>query len=242
METSMTTTLLLSRANAPLSASFRAGTGVPARPDSLEPVGGPERPASQSSAAATASVRDGRTNARTAVLDRDALFAEFRPLVQRLLRQYGTEPEMRQDLQGEIYCQFCQHLEAFDPSRGVPLRPYLVRQLTASVYTYARGQWRRQKRETGLELWAETLHTCDPSRQWDQRLAQEQTAQRLPEAIAALPSRQRKVLIWRYYEERSFEEIASELSVQVATARSLLRHSLNNLRKSLGAATGECAA
>jgi DNA-directed RNA polymerase specialized sigma24 family protein len=43
--------------------------------------------------------------------------------------------------------------------------------------------------------------------------------------------RQRKIVIWRYYEERSFEEIASILQIQPATARSLLRHGLNNLRK-----------
>ena len=180
---------------------------------------------------------DSERRAHFATIDREALFAEFRPLVQRLMRQYGTEPELRQDLQGEIYCQFCQHLEAFDPARGVPLRPYLVRQLTASMYTYARGQWRRQKRETGLELWVETLRSPDPSRQWDQKLDQERTAQCLPAAIAALPARQRNVVIWRYYEERSFEEIAAVLNVQVATARSLLRHGLNNLRKTLGTAS-----
>jgi len=41
------------------------------------------------------------------------------------------------------------------------------------------------------------------------------------------------VLIWRYYEERSFEEIAGMLKIQTATARSLLRHGLNTLRKAI---------
>src|SRR5438105_12578189 len=71
--------------------------------------------------------------------DRDALYAEFQPLVRRLIRQYGHCPEIRQDLAGEIYCRFCTLVTAYDPSRGIPIRPYIVRQLTASVYTYVRA-------------------------------------------------------------------------------------------------------
>src|SRR5207247_397741 len=63
--------------------------------------------------------------------ERDTLWVEFQPLVRRLVRQYGDTLEMREDLAGEIYCRFCALLDAFDPNRGVPLRPYLVRQLTA---------------------------------------------------------------------------------------------------------------
>src|SRR5579872_3052078 len=62
-------------------------------------------------------------------MDRDQLYAEFAPLVRRLLRQYGQDPELKKDLAGEIYCRFCALLQAYDPQRGVPLRPYLVRQL-----------------------------------------------------------------------------------------------------------------
>ncbi|HLK55766.1 MAG TPA: sigma factor, partial [Chthonomonadaceae bacterium] len=83
--------------------------------------------------------------------DRERLYAEFAPLVRRLVRQYGQDAEMRQDLVGEIYYRFCALLDAYDPTRGVPLRPYLVRQLTAATYTYARQQWRIRRRETGWE-------------------------------------------------------------------------------------------
>jgi RNA polymerase sigma factor (sigma-70 family) len=172
-------------------------------------------------------------------LDRDALYAEFAPLVRRLMRQYGQDPELRQDLAGEIYCRFCALLQAYDPARGVPLRPYLVRQLHASIYTYARHHWRRQRREVELEI-HETHPTqqataiLDPTRQWDEALAIQQVKAALPDAIAGLPARQRQVVLWRYYQSRSFEEIAEALGIQVATARSLLRHGLNNLRRVIG--------
>lgn len=167
------------------------------------------------------------------VLDREALYGQFTPLVRRLIRQYGETAEMRQDLAGEIYYRFCALLEAYDPARGVPLRAYLVRQLTATIYTYARQQWSVSNREVGLECEdnAKEEATVDPTQEWVHSLWQKQVAASLPEALDRLPRRQRQVLVWRYYESRSFEEIAEILNIQPATARSLLRHGLNNLRK-----------
>jgi RNA polymerase sigma factor (sigma-70 family) len=166
--------------------------------------------------------------------EREALYQDFRPLIQRLVGQYGDDPELRQDLQGEIYCRFCDLLDAYDPARGVPLKPFLVRTLTASVYTYARRQWQRRRREISLS-WEDTFNAGNAATEhetsWDEGLVKQQFLQLLPYGIAHLPRRQQQIVIWRYYDERSYEEIASQLSVQVPTARSLLRHAHNNLRR-----------
>src|SRR5690349_17567564 len=78
--------------------------------------------------------------------EREAIYADFQPLVRRLIRQYGDTPEIREDLKGEIYCRFCDLLEAYDPNRGVNLYAYLVRMLSTSTYAYARSLWRRRQR------------------------------------------------------------------------------------------------
>lgn len=273
---------------------------------SVWPESGPAAPSAPGSAVVPASAPHGpRSAAPSAValafpaeplapgVDRDVLFAEFQPLVRRLIRQYGGEDlELRQDLAGEIYYRFCSLLDAYDPGRGVPLRPYLVRQLTASVYTYARQQWRNRKREVSLEgrieeggegamssanrgaHWTRAAApvaysrsagcaslaslasagslsssgalggrewASDPTSAWDEAIVREELLRCLPHLISKLPQRQRQVLVWRYYEQRSFEEIAELLNVKVATTRSLLRHGLNTLRKGLrvGAALPE---
>jgi len=168
--------------------------------------------------------------------ERDTLYAEFRPLVKSLIRKYGDDPESRSDLEGEIYCAFCDLLAVYDPGRGVPLKAYLVRQLTTTVYTAARRRWRRSRREVNAEGFGEDVAPsngppADPSVQWDDDMLMRQIGGLLPGALARLPQRQRQVVIWRYYEHRPFEEIAEALGgVQVATARSLLRHGLNSLR------------
>lgn len=170
----------------------------------------------------------------TSQIERDALFADFSPLIQRLIRRYGSDPELREDLQGEIYFRFCALLDLYDPARGVPLRAYLVRQLAASVFTYARQHWRLGRREMELDTWSGDYQggdLKDPTSDWDDALFLQQVCSRLPEAIAQLPVRQAQVLIWRYFEERSYESIAETLQVQPATVRSLMRHALNNLRR-----------
>lgn len=189
---------------------------------------------------AHAVIATGRLHPKVGTLDREALYGEFGPLVRRLIRQYGQDTELRQDLKGEIYYRFCALVDAYDPERGVPLRPYLVRQLTAAVYTYARQHWRLRRRELELEPMENVSlaeRPLDPTTDWISDISLQSVAQALPTAINILPERQRKVVIWRYYEERSFNEIAALLGIQPATARSLLRHGLNTLRKHIRQST-----
>jgi len=163
----------------------------------------------------------------------EALYDEFQPLVRRLIRQFGENQEMRQDLEGEIYTRFSALVATYDAGRGIPFRAYMVRMLTASVYTYSRSLWRRQHREVSLEACGRLLELtqlAEQTEQWNAELHARETARQLPQAIAQLPTRQRQVVVWRYYESRSFEEIAEMLEVRPATARSLLRHAINNLR------------
>lgn len=207
-----------------ISAETRANSGID-EITSLEP--GPEK------VPVLSPRRIAPTCDNLIACQRDALYGEFRPLVQRLIRKYGDDAEQRKDLEGDIFCLFSSLLEAFDPARGVPLKAYLVHQLTTSVYTLARRNWRQEKREVSLELREDTTQGQDPSKQWDDAMAMQKVREMLPAALAQLPVRQRQVVIWRYYEHRSFEEIAEALGgVQVATTRSLLRHGMNSLRRS----------
>ncbi len=174
------------------------------------------------------------------LVDREALYAEFRGLAIRLVRRYGEDADLRHELPGEIYCRFCTLVDAYDPSRGIPLRPYLVRGLTSSIYTYARTHWRRLHREVPLEpldVEGEWFSSRDfLSEDVVDKVVKQSIAEELPQFITRLPSRQRQAVIWRYYEQQSFLEIARRLEVRESTARSLLRYAVVNLRKQARAA------
>jgi len=178
----------------------------------------------------------------TGAAAREALYAEFEPLVGRLVRRYSDGRDFKQDLEAEIYYHFCRLLDAYDPARGIPLRPYLVRNLAAAAYTCGRKYWRWQSRETSLTAGmieagydhAWTVGHEDPSAAWDHRLVLEDLCDELRDAVRLLPPRQRQALVMRYYRSCSFEEIARVLAVRPATVRSLVRHAINNLRKQMG--------
>jgi RNA polymerase sigma factor (sigma-70 family) len=164
--------------------------------------------------------------------DRSSIYNELTPTVRRLLRQYGKDPEMREDLAGEMYCMFCYHLDRYDSQRGVPLIPYLATQIATSVHTYARRHWRTGNREVALDLNSDLdlRFANDPTLEWTERLEREQMVQALPKALSYLTKRQRTVVLWRLIEERTFEDIAEHLQIAATTARSQLRHGLKNLR------------
>lgn len=166
---------------------------------------------------------------------REKLFKRFNPWLQKLMRRYRMTHEAREDALGDLYCHFCNLLEKFDPGRGVPLEPYLYRQLGAFLYTHARSNWRRSRRE--LPLYSDSGHETvghlagDPTRDWDDRLASHYVQSLLPMAFEDMPTRQYLVITMRYCRDQSYEEIASQLGIKLATARSLARNGLNSLRE-----------
>jgi RNA polymerase sigma factor (sigma-70 family) len=162
------------------------------------------------------------------------LFEQFRPLVGSLMRRYGTTAELRKDLRGEIYYQFRLLVDSYDLERGIPIAAYLTHMLSQRVFNYVRDYWRGESRYVHLE--PELLDgmlggRSDVGRGCEETQQAQEVLEALPAAIAALPHRQRLVLVWRYYEERSFEDIAVDLGIQPVTVRSLLRHAVNSLRK-----------
>jgi RNA polymerase sigma factor (sigma-70 family) len=167
--------------------------------------------------------------------DCDALLAQFQPLVNSLIRRYGKTPELRKDLVGEIHYQFCKLVAAYNPDRGIPICAYITHMLSQSVFNYVRDFWRRESRYVPLDGTELNDRARVPTENpCDQKLMAEEVWNALPAAIARLPHRQRLVVVWRYYDGRSFDEIAVQLGVKPATARSLLRHAIAALRRQFG--------
>jgi RNA polymerase sigma factor (sigma-70 family) len=168
-----------------------------------------------------------------ALPDPAELLERFGPYCRRLIRKYGSSPELRQDLIGEIYCILHDLVQAYDRSRGVPLSAYLFSQLRCSVFTYTRSERRRQAREMAASRlegdWWE-LQEGKQDLAWPDRLTLRES---LLQAMGELTERQRAVVYLRYFQDREYDDIAAILGIKPATARSLVRHGLRRLRKIL---------
>lgn len=163
------------------------------------------------------------------------LYSHFAPLLVALLRQYGTTSELRRDLRGEIYYQFHRLVDSYSLEHGVPLADYVTYQLSQAVSNYVRTWWSdagqfvsQQQLEVSHEA-APSLPLSDPANATGLSAAE---VRKLPQGVlASLPHRQRLVVVWRFYEERSIEQIAADLGIPPAAARSLLDQATSTLRR-----------
>ena len=62
-------------------------------------------------------------------------------------------------------------------------------------------------------------------------VAQQELAAELRQAVESLPEKHRQVILLRFFEEASLEEIASVLDCSVGTVKSRLHHALEKLRR-----------
>jgi RNA polymerase sigma-70 factor (sigma-E family) len=94
--------------------------------------------------------------------------------------------------------------------------------------------WRQRRREHPVRALPEQGYT-------DEGIARADGDVGLWHALKALPGRQRVVLVLRYYEQRSDEEIARMLGISRGTVRSQAARGLDKLRANNGARVDEPA-
>jgi RNA polymerase sigma factor (sigma-70 family) len=139
---------------------------------------------------------------------------------------------MRQYLSVQIRALFDQFLRAYEPRCGVPLRAYLVRTLTVSAYSLVANHRRQGDGGDGLQDGLQDAATPElSSAVQDPYRRLREIVLGLPEAISALPLRQRQAVIWRYYDGCSLDAIAGLLRIEPASVRALLRRAIRQLRR-----------
>lgn len=169
-------------------------------------------------------------------MDHDALYSQLQPLVRRLIQESGVSAEEREALEALLYERFGDLVRAYDPERGVPLRPYLTRNLSATAVQFARIHGSRPSESgSGLEVPRLDTQVAMESGSGREGHAGFSRGPALPALIAHLPLQQQHVLVWRYYEVRSYEEIAERLEVTPARVRLILRRALQRLRRKIEA-------
>jgi RNA polymerase sigma-70 factor (sigma-E family) len=101
---------------------------------------------------------------------------------------------------------------------------YARRTLATTAVSWRRRRWHG---EHASEVLPERLGDADETAGVDERL-------RVWKAIAALPAKQRAVVVLRYYEDLSESEIAALLGVSAGTVKSQASRALASLRGRLG--------
>ncbi len=153
-----------------------------------------------------------------------ALFDHFAPRVKAFLMRSGADPSLAEECTQEVMATLWNKAHLFDPTRA---------SAATWIFTIARNRkidaLRKQRRPEPEDLpWG-------PSEEPDQAdaLALQQESERLGEAIASLPAKQKELIEKAYFGDLSHSEIAEQTGLPLGTIKSRIRLALDRLRHAM---------
>ncbi len=150
-----------------------------------------------------------------------ALFRHFAPRVKAFLMKSGASEALAEECAQDVMATLWQKAHLFDAERA---------SVATWVFTIARNRridaLRKSRRPEPEDLpWGP-----EPERDQAEALEVQQETDRLGEALAQLPVKQRALIERAYYGDLSHSEIAAETGLPLGTIKSRIRLALERLR------------
>ncbi|AZL61103.1 sigma-70 family RNA polymerase sigma factor [Tabrizicola piscis] len=150
-----------------------------------------------------------------------ALFRHFAPRVKAFLMKSGAGAALAEECAQDVMATLWQKAHLFDPARA---------SVSTWVYTIARNKridaLRKDRRAEPEELdWGP-----EPEPDQAEVMEAQQDTERLGQALAQLPAKQRALIERAFYGELSHSEIAAETGLPLGTIKSRIRLALDKLR------------
>lgn len=149
------------------------------------------------------------------------IFAYFAPRVKAFLMKSGASPDLAEEVTQEVMATLWRKSHMFDPAKA---------SVSTWIFTIARNRkidvLRKQRRPEPEDL------TWGPEAEPDQEdvLVLQQETEKLGEALAALPEKQRELIVRAYYGDLTHSEIADQTGLPLGTIKSRIRLALDRLR------------
>ncbi|MEL7256305.1 MAG: sigma-70 family RNA polymerase sigma factor [Pseudomonadota bacterium] len=153
-----------------------------------------------------------------------SLFDHFAPRVKAFLMRSGADASLAEECTQEVMATLWNKAHLFDPTRA---------SAATWIFTIARNRkidaFRKQRRPEPEDLpWG-------PTEEPDQAdaLALQQESEKLGEAIASLPAKQKELIEKAYFGDLSHSEIAEQTGLPLGTIKSRIRLALDRLRHAM---------
>jgi RNA polymerase sigma factor (sigma-70 family) len=158
----------------------------------------------------------------------EALFRQYERLVFRTAFLITGSKEAAEDTMQEVFVSVWRSRHTYDPSRG-KLTTWLHR---ITVNECSRKKSREAEKAISLEEKGVDLPGMKYS-QPDDVLVSKLEYERLLRAMEALDTKHRSVLVLRYFNDLSYQEIAEALGIPLGTVKSRLNQSLKYLKEQI---------
>lgn len=161
--------------------------------------------------------------------DREAVASLYQTHVDRIYRyvyyRVSTEQDA-QDLTAEVFVKMVEGLANYRVT-GVPFEAWLYRIAAARVIDFRRRANRRPQSEL-----SENLFEDDTSP--ENRLLNQQEVEILRRAVSSLNEEQQTILVLRFIERKSHQEVAAIVHKSVSAVKSIQHRALTQLAQLLG--------
>ncbi|WP_419875221.1 sigma-70 family RNA polymerase sigma factor [Candidatus Pristimantibacillus sp. PTI5] len=128
------------------------------------------------------------------------------------------------DIVSDIYIALLAALPYYD--RNKPFRAWLNGLIINQVNNWSRKGWRRLR----IFNRNKQLHVSQPWKRPDELAIEAEEKDNVLELVNSLSLKLREVIVLRYYQDCSFDEIASTLQIPLGTAKSRHHEALKKLR------------
>ena len=179
---------------------------------------------------------DDRTLVSAALRDRNAfalIVRRFEPPLSRYVRRLlGRSGQSTEDVLQDVFIKAYVNLNDYDRSR--PFSPWLYK----IAYNEAMSFLRKRRAEPyaisgdeGMRMLQEILEDADAPAALDQSRMKTW----IHDALAGLDRRYRDVLVLRFLEEKSYDEISAILEIPMGTVATLINRGKKRLKRNLEA-------
>lgn len=162
--------------------------------------------------------------------DRDAIAELYELYVERIFRYVSYRVEGAadiQDLTAEVFVKMVEGLPKYRNS-GIPFEAWLYRIASARIIDYRRRVQRRPQSELTESL------TDDFDETPEEAMVEQEELETLRRAIGHLNEEQQTLLVLRFIERKSHDQVAAIMGKSVSAVKSIQHRALNQLAAQLG--------
>ncbi|MBK8137180.1 MAG: sigma-70 family RNA polymerase sigma factor [Anaerolineae bacterium] len=162
--------------------------------------------------------------------DRDAIAELYELYVERIFRYVSYRVEGAadiQDLTAEVFVKMVEGLPKYRNS-GIPFEAWLYRIASARIIDYRRRIQRRPQSELTESL------TDDFDETPEEAMVEQEELETLRRAIGHLNEEQQTLLVLRFIERKSHDQVAAIMGKSVSAVKSIQHRALNQLAAQLG--------